>query len=159
MEAKSTDRKSFQITENGQVLGELLYPNLFFLKAEIKLSNSETYQITTEGIFGTSISVTKGGIELANLKLNWSGQVVLTFMGGVEYVLKAKGTFRSKFILENKNKEIVLQFDPQFDWSGFRYNYEISYEKKPEDMLLVLLGVYASNYFIAAMSGASAGIS
>jgi len=160
MEAKSTDRKTFQLTENGQQLGELTYENLFsFLKAEIKLTNSDLYEVNPAGVFGTSIIVTKNGIEIANLKMNWRGQIVFSFQEGQELVLKAKGIFfHNKYILENKDEEKLIQFDPKFNWSKFDYNYDITYDKKPQNILLVLLGVYASNYFIASMSGAMSGI-
>ena len=91
MEAKSTDKRTFQLTENGQQLGELIYENLFSLKAEIKLTNAELYEIKPVGVFGTSITVTKNGTEIANLKMNWRGQIVFTFQDGQEFVLKAKG--------------------------------------------------------------------
>jgi len=55
-------------------------------------------------------------------------------------------------------EEKLIQFDPKFNWSKFDYNYDITYDKKPQDILLVLLGVYASNYFIAVMSGANSGL-
>ena len=158
MEAKSTDKKTFQLIENGQRLGELIYENLFFLKAEIKLTNSELYKIKPLGIFGTSITITKNGTEVANLKTNWRGQIVLTFQDGQEFVLKAKGIFHNKYIIENKDEEKLIQFDPKFNWSEFLCNYDITYGKKTQDLLLVLLGVYASNYFIASMSGAIAGM-
>lgn len=158
MEAKSTDRKTFQLIEDGQQLGELIYENLFFLKAEIKLANSELYNIKPVGIFGTSIIVTKNGTEIADLKMNWRGQIVFTFQDGQEFVLKANGMFYNKFIIENKDGEKLIQFDPKFNWSKFNYNYDITYDKKPQDVLFVLLGVYASNYFIATMSGATSGM-
>ena len=158
MEAISTDRKTFQLIDNGQQLGQLIYENLFLLKAEIKLTNGELYEIKTVGIFGTSITVTKNGTEIANLKMNWRGQIVFTFQNGQEFVLKAKGTFYNKYIIENKDEEKLIQFDPKFNWSKFDYNYDITYDKKPQDILFVLLGVYASNYFIAVMSGANSGI-
>ena len=158
MEAKSTDRKTFQLTENGQLLGELIYENLFFLTAEIRLTNSELYEIEPVGIFGTSITVTKKGQEIANLKMNWRGQIVFAFQDGQEFVLKAKGFFHNKFVIENKYEEKLFQFDPEFNWSKFNYNYDITYDKKPEDILLVFLGVYAANYFVATMSGATSGM-
>lgn len=153
MEAKSTDKKTFQLTENGQQLGELIYKNLFSHKAEIKLTNSELYEVKPVGIFGTSITVTKNGTEVANLKMNWRGQIVFTFQDGQEFVLKAKGMFYNKYIIENKDEEKLIQFDPHFNWSKFNYNYDITYDEKPQDVLFVLLGVYAANYFIASMSG------
>ena len=158
MEAKSTDKKTFQLTENAQQLGELVYENLFFLKAEIKLTNSELYEVKPVGIFGTSITVKKNGTEIANLKMNWRGQIVFSFQDGQEFVLKAKGMFHNKYIIENKDEEMLIQFDPKFNWSKFNYNYDITYDKKPQNILLVLLGVYASNYFIASMSGAMSGM-
>jgi hypothetical protein len=42
MEVNSTNNKSFQLTENGRQLGELIYESSFTqMKAEIKLLNSE----------------------------------------------------------------------------------------------------------------------
>ena len=160
MEAKSTDKKTLQLTENGQQLGELIYENLFsFLKAEIKLTNSDLYEVNPAGVFGTSITVTKNGAEIANLKMNWRGQIGMSFEDGQEFVLKAKGIFfHNKYILEDKDEEKLIQFDPKFNWSKFDYNYDITYDKKPQNILLVLLGVYASNYFIASMSGAMSGM-
>ncbi len=153
MEAKSTDRKSLQLTENGQQLGELIYENMFLLKATIKLPNSDLYEVYPVGVFSTSITVTKNGIEIANLKMNWRGHIVFTFQDRQELVLKAKGAFYNKFIIENKDEEKLIQFDPKFNWSKFDYNYDITFGEKPQGILLVLLGVYASNYFIATMSG------
>ncbi|MGK2865018.1 MAG: hypothetical protein ACSLE0_24020 [Chitinophagaceae bacterium] len=156
MEAKSTDKKTFQLIENGQQLGELIYENLFFLHAEIKLTNSEVYEIKPVGLFQTSITVTKNGNEIANLKMNWSGHIVFTFQDGQVYVLKAKSMFHPKYIVENSDKEKIIQFDPKFNWNKFHYNYDITYNEKPQDILFVLLGVYASNYFITIMTGANA---
>ena len=159
MEAKSTDKKTLQLTENGQQLGELIYESLFSLKAEIKLTNSDLHEVYPVGVFGTSITVAKNGKEIANLKMNWRGQIVFSFQDGQEFVLKAKGIFfHNKYILENKDEEKLIQFDPKFNWSKFDYNYDITYDKKPQNILLVLLGVYASNYFIACMSGAMSGM-
>ena len=157
MEAKSTDKKTFQLTNNGQHLGELHYESLFSHKAQIKLTNADTYDIKPVGVFGTSITVTKNGSEIANLKMNWRGQIVFAFQGGQEFVFKAKGAFLNKYTIDNKDGENIILLDPKFDWSKFNYSYNISYDKKPQDILFVLLSVYASNYFIASMSGAIAG--
>lgn len=158
MEAKSIDRKTYQVTDNGNMLGELTYKNFLMLYAEIKLANSELYKIKPVGFFGTSVTVTKNDIEIANLKMNWKGQIVFTFQSGEELILKAKGLFMNRFMVENQEGEILMQFDPKFEWSKFNYNFDISYDKKPESHVLVLLGLYASNYMIATMSGATSGM-
>lgn len=161
MKAQSTDNKTFQLTENGEQLGELIYENMFFLKAEIKLANSELYEIKPVGFFGTSIAITKNGADIASLVMNWRGQIVITFQNGQEYVLKLNGLFYNKYIIENKAGEKLIQLEPQFNWRQFHYNYDISYNitnDNKKDILLLLLAVYAANYFIACMSGANAGM-
>ena len=91
--------------------------------------------------------------------MNWRGQIVLSFQDGREYILKAKGVFNNKYIIENPEGEKLLEFDPTFNWNKFNYNYHITCGEKPQDSLLTLLGIYASNYSIASMSGAFAGMS
>jgi len=153
MEAKSIDKKTFRLTDNGQQLGELTYESIFSHKAEIKLADSESYYIKPVGFFGTSITVTNNEKEIANLKMNWGGQIVFEFQDGLEFIFKPKGQFLSKYTIEDKDGENLLQLDPNFNWREINYNYNITYKKKPDDILFVLLGIYASNYYIAAMSG------
>lgn len=162
MEAKSTDKKTFQLTENGQLLGELIYENLFLMKAEIRLGNDEIYQVKLVGLFGSSIAVTKNGAEVARLVMTWRGEIVFTFNDGQEFVLKLKGMFSNNYFIENQNGEKLIQLESKFNWRNFQYTYNIAYEvkydKNPHGLLLILLGVYAVNYFIASMSGANAGL-
>lgn len=158
MEAKSSNKKTLQLSDNGTVLGELLYENLFFMNAEIRLASGDSFDVKPVGVFGTSIHVTKNGTEVAVLKMNWRGQIVITFQNGQAYVLKAKGIFHNNYILENEGGENLIQIEPKFNWSGFTYNYAITYGSRPQDYLLVLLGVYAAHYLIATMSGATSGL-
>ncbi|MEZ0611600.1 hypothetical protein ACAW74_24020 [Fibrella sp. WM1] len=153
MKATSTDRKTVQVTENGELIGQLIYDNLFSLAVNIRMANSEVYTVKPVGFFGTTITVTKAGVDVATLKMNWHGQIIFAFQDGEEFALKAKGLFYNKFVIENKDEEQVLQLDPKFNWSKFDYSYDIAYEGKPQNRLLVMLGVYASNYLIATMSG------
>ncbi len=163
MEANSTNNKSFQLTENGNQLGELIYENSFTqMKAEIKLPNSSAYNIVPAGFFGTSIHVTKDGNKIASLSMSWNGKIIITFQNDKEYALKLKGIFKNQVFLENTNKENIMLFEPHFNWTDNRLNHSISYniqnDNEAKDYLLLLLGVYASNYFIATISGANSGI-
>ena len=105
MEARSINRKTFQLTENGQLLGELVYKNLFFLSGKIKLSNSDVFEIKPVGIFGASFKVTKNGTEIANLRMNWRGRIVFTFHDGQEFVLKRKVYFTTNTLLKIRTKK------------------------------------------------------
>ena len=162
MNAHSKDRTTFLLSDNDQLLGELIYETPFYLKAEIKISNTETYKLAPVGFFGTSVSVTKDGNEIAKLSMSWNGKIIITFQDDREYALKLSGLFQSKMILENKNQENVIQFEPKFNWREFYCKYDITYDiennNEPKDKLLLLLGVYAANYFIATISGANAGL-
>ncbi len=162
MKAYSNDNKTFQLTDNNQFVGELIYESLFFLKAEIKLANNDVFSIKPDGFFQTSITVLKNEVGIAKLVMNWRGEIVISYQDEHEYVLKLNQFFHGKYIIENKNGEKIIQLDPKFNWRAFQYIYEIEYsitdENPSKDPLLLLLGVYAANYFIAAMSGSSAGM-
>jgi hypothetical protein len=153
MRVECTDRKTFRLTDTEHLLGELTYKNFFSYNAEITLTNSDRYDVKPVGFFGTSIAVSMNETEIAHLKLNWKGQIVMTFKDGQDFVFKSKGVFHNKYVIENKEEEELIRFDPKFNWGKFNYNYEISYDRKPQDILFVLLGVYAANYYIAVVSG------
>ncbi len=162
MEAKSIDKKTFQLTDKGQLLGEIIYENLFLLKATINITDAAAYKIKPVGFFNSSIAVTKDETNIANISLGWNGQIVIALQDGKEYMLKLNNIFSNKYILENKHKESLLQIESKFNWRLFQYTYDISYnvecQDKANDTLLVLLSIYSVNYFIATMSGANAGM-
>lgn len=158
MEAKSINNKTYQLTENGQLLGEIIYESILSTKAEIKLPNSETYKVEQVGIFDTGMIVSKQGMEIAKLEMNWRGQIVFHFQDGQEFILKAKGWLGNKFVIENSNEDVLFQLDSTLNWRKLNYNFDILIENKTQNILVVLLGVYAANYFLASMSGATAGV-
>lgn len=153
MEIKCTDNKTFELTDNSEKLGQLTYESLFSYKANAIVGNDH-YEITPKGIFSTSISVTKNGAEIANMQMNWKGNIIISFQNGPEFILKASGFFLNNYILEDQNQQKLMLLNPDFNWSTFNYNYTISYENKPQDLLLVLLATYSANYYIATMSSA-----
>ncbi len=151
MEIQCTNKKTFELTDNSEKLGQIIYEGVFSLKATI-IVGSDTYKITPKGIFATTISVTKNDIEVANLMMNWKGHVVISFQNEEEFILKATGTFQNKYVLEDKNQQKLMLLNPDFNWSKFDYNFTITYDNKPQDLLLVLLATYSANYYIAAIS-------
>lgn len=157
MQATCTNKKTFQLSNKEQLLGELIYKSLFSFSAEIVMHKTEIYLIKPVGIFSNCINVFKNDIVIATLKMNWHGQVVIHFKDGQEYLLKAMGLLQSKYIVENKNGEPFILLDPQFNWSKFNYNYTISYEKQPQDVFFVLLCIYATNYLIFSTTSSIAG--
>jgi hypothetical protein len=157
METKCSDSKTFQLIDDEQLIGEITYEQLFKLHGTIKIGVEEPYEIKTEGVFSTTIHVRQNAVEIATLKMNWRGQIVIAFILGEQFVLKPKGVFSSKYILENEAQVPLIQYEPSFNWKKFNYNYSINFEEKPKNYLLVLIGIFATNYYISTMSGATSG--
>lgn len=162
MIATSNDSKTFLLSDNDLSMGELIYETPFYLKAEIKMPNTDMYKLAPVGFFGTSVAVTKDGNKIAGLSMSWNGKIIITFQDEREYAVKLSGLFQSQMILENKNQEKIIQFEPKFNWRDFYGKYDIIYDslndKESKDNLLLLLGIYAANYYIATISGANSGL-
>ncbi|MCX2679010.1 hypothetical protein OOZ15_03570 [Galbibacter sp. EGI 63066] len=153
MKIECTDKKTFQLITEGQTKGKLIYKKLFSINAEIELPESELYEIKSSGFFDTDIIVSKNELKIALLKLNLKGQIVLSFTNGNEYIVTTKGVgvFRNRYVVENREKEELIQFDPHFNWSKLEYNYDVTFNKRESDLLLVMIGVFAANYHMAVI--------
>ena len=157
MRVQCTDSQTFELSDGPKQLGHLTYEGLFSSKANAIVGDdayvgNDDYMITPKGIFNTTIAVTKDKMEVASMQMNWKGNIIISFQDGQEYILKATGTFRNKYVLENKHQENLMLLEPDFNWTKFTYNYTIAYDQKPQDVLLVLLATYAANYYITMMS-------
>ena len=151
MKIQCTNSKTFELTDNSKLLGSVTYESLFSLKANAAIRN-DLYVITPQGIFSTIISVTKMGAEIASLQMNWKGNIIISYADKQEFLLKATGLFLNKYVLQDKDQQQLMVLNADFNWKKFSYNYDVSYEIKPQDILLVLLATYGANYFIASMS-------
>lgn len=152
MNIQCTDKKTFELSDGSQKLGQLTYDGIFSLKARATVGE-EHYQIIPKGIFNTTISVIQKDMEVARLQMNWKGHITFSFPKGEEFILKTTGTFRNKYVLEDQHQQKLMLLDPDFNWAKFSYNYSITYDHKPQNALLVLLAAYAANYYMAAVSG------
>jgi hypothetical protein len=152
MKIQCTDTKTFELIDGSEKLGQINYDSLFSYKAHIVVGNDEC-NITPIGFFSTTNSVTKNGTEVANMQMNWKGHIIISFQNGQEFILKATGTFLNNYVLEDKDQQKIMLLTPDFNWSKFSYNYNISFDNKPQDILLVLLATYSANYYMSAMAG------
>lgn len=157
---KAIDSYTFLLKRGEEVLGEIVYASFISLKAEFRLPADEIFpherklKVQSEGVFGTAITV-KGeqGEEIARLTINWDGRVVIDLKGVGEFLYKGIGLFQNKYIISNSDGKQLLLITPHFKWNSFHYQYDISYEEEPQDPLLMLLGIYTSNYLIGSMTG------
>ncbi len=151
MKIQNNNKQTFELIDGAEKLGQISYEGIFSYNALATVGN-DNYAIKPTGIFNTTITVSKDGIEVANMQMNWKGHIIISFHNGQEYLLKATGTFLNKFVVEDKDQQKLILFDPNFNWSKFSYNYTITYDNKPTDTLLVLLATYAANYYMAMMA-------
>jgi hypothetical protein len=137
--------------DGSEKLGQIHYDSLFSYKANAMVGD-DTYKIIPKGIFSTTISTTRNDTEVVTMQMNWKGNIILSFKNGKEYRLKATGILANKYVVEDNDHQTILLLVPDFNWSKFSYNYTISYDHKPQDILLFLLATYSANYYISAMS-------
>ncbi len=154
MKIECNDQKTFKLSEEDNILGQIVYKSIFSDKADITLADSGNYTIKPAGVFTDKIAVLDNGAEIACLKMNWKGHIIIDFASGEKFIFKTKGTFHCKYVIENKEGETLIQYEPHFNWSKFNYNYDVLYNERPSNLLLVLLGAYVANYKIVIMSGA-----
>lgn len=163
MEAKSTDRKVFTVTNQGHTIGQIRYENYVYIRAEVFLSEFEKYEIKPKGAFGTSLSVVENNNEIAQLTMTWNGKILISFSNRNEYIIKLNNFFSNQFFVENKQGEKLILIKSKFNWETFQYRYDIESNidhqfVNSENKLLLMLGVYAVNYFISTLSGTTAGL-
>jgi hypothetical protein len=150
MEIRCTDSRTFELIENGRKLGNLGYSGHFTFKALLS-AEDKVYELSPEGIFSTSVAVKYQSADIASLKMNWKGNIVISFVTGEEYILKAVGALANKYVLEDGEGRKLMMLLPEFNWRKMLYNYTITYDQRPENLLLVLLAVYSANYYIASV--------
>ena len=153
MKVICTDSKNFELFDNAEKLGRLTYKNWFSYSAELE-AGKEQYEIKPTGLLGATFAVTIDGADAATFKMNWKGQMTITFKDGQEFAFKRKSMLNSKYVVENAKEQEIIQFIPCFDWIKFKYSYDIFYNDKTKNILLILLGIYCANYYIAISGGA-----
>lgn len=152
MRIQCKDRKTFELMDESEKLGQINYDGVFSFKAEAMVGNDH-YKITPLGFFSTTISVNHRGKEVATMAMSWKGYIVISYRHGEEYRLKATGPSLNKYVLEDQNRQKLMLLDADFMWAKFSYNFSISYDNKPDDLLLVLLATYAAIFFMAGNTG------
>lgn len=164
MEARSTDRKIFTITHKKNRIGQIRYENYLYIRAEIIINEFQKYEIKPKGAFGTSLSVidTVNNNEVAQLAMTWNGEIHISFRNLQEYIIKLNNFFSNQYFLENSQGEKLILLKSKFNWVQFQYHYDIEYNvdrfDTSENKLLLLLGIYAVNYYIITLSGSNAGL-
>lgn len=152
MKVQCKDNKTYELWDDRDKLGEITYEGVMSFKAQLFVDR-ERYVVTPKGFFNTTMAVDYRGREIASMTMSWKGYIVISFEDGRAYRLKPIKPFYNQYALEDTDKQRLLLLHPDFQWSKLGYHFELSYEDKPEDILLVMLATYAAIFFKAGSSG------
>jgi hypothetical protein len=147
-------------SDDDAFLGKLVFENWTATKANITTQFGEFFDIATKGFWGTSMSISKSGVEFSELKMNWKGEIVIDMSAngkGEDYLLKSYNLWMSQFCLQNRDKKEIMIITPDYKWSKWHYNFKIEVNPDFKDMadeILTLISIYGILY-IMMMTGAA----
>jgi hypothetical protein len=156
---KSSDPKHFSLTMNDKKIGTLIYEKWFSFKAKMALLETKHFQIEPKGFWGTTIELIQDGKVLLNFKMNWNGNIIVhTRFDEAEkdFIFKQKGLLKTSYVLLNKEEEELLVIQPDFKWSKFNYDYNIStsdsFDALAFSEILVLTAIHCVNYYMTMVT-------
>jgi hypothetical protein len=153
MKVISTAAKEFELNDNeGRFLGKLAYESRFSTKASITTQFAEFYDLQSKGFWSAYIAVEKAGVEYAQLKRNWRGNVIIDILGNdqaMDYLFRRVGFWQERFQVEDHNKNVLMTLTPDFKWGKLNYDYSIDVNPQfadTVDEMMMLLSVFCANY-------------
>lgn len=163
MKITFSDTKEYVLTsDEGLFLGSLKFEKWSSSKAQITTQFGEFYDAATKGFWGTSIAICKGGEEIAELKMNWHGHIVIDFSEngkGTDYLLKLSSLWKSQYaVLNQQGSELVL-FTPDYKWKKGHYDFKIDVNPYFSDVIdeaLILIATYGILYLLMMQAAATA---
>jgi hypothetical protein len=162
MKVEYSDSKEYILkSDDGAFLGNLVFENWMKSKASITTQFGDFFDIAAKGFWGTSIAVSKGDSDFAELKLSWKGHIVINLVNNEEeldYILKLSSIWKSKYSLQNRSGNDLMMITAEFRWNG---NYDFKIEVNPDfandvDETLILMSAYGVIYLIMMGAAASA---
>jgi hypothetical protein len=155
---KSQEKRVFEISDENNIIAELIYPKWYSYDAELKFNNSE-YQFKSVGFWGTKLVLNQNDKSLFSFRLHWNGGLeIKDIIKEESYFLESKGIFKRTFNLFNNKKEHLATLVPDYKWNKLEYEYLVSTDdeffKSFENKLLIFSVIYGVNYCIAMESGA-----
>ncbi len=155
----SRNTKYFSLIKAEKEIGNLVYEKWFSFNAEINLDSNRDYLIKPKGFWGTIIELKQNDKLLLNFKMHWNGNIIIKTVFDEterEFVLKHKGILKSFYVLLDKNEQELVVLRPDFKWSKFNHDYNIStsesFDKFDFNEILLLTVIHCANYYMTMMS-------
>jgi hypothetical protein len=156
--------KEFQLSDiDGRILGKLAYEKWASYSATATTQYAEFFDFKAKGFWQQYIAVERDGVEIASLKMNWKGNIVIDIKGNdieQDYIVKSVGLWRTHFTLQDRFSNDIIALHPHLRWKTGNYEYTLDINPdfmNQTDETLILIAVYCANYIMAMMHGAAAG--
>lgn len=140
MIVKQTEKRNYQLVQNGQVLGKLSFGNIFWTKANIELNNGYKYSLKSNGFNKFRLIQDHNEMELAVYKISLL-KTTITFKDGPIWTFKPKGIFSSIYYLINEDQSLAVTSESK--WFKMFHRFHINLKNTPQDSLLILLAIFS----------------
>jgi hypothetical protein len=148
--------EEFQLSDlDGRFLGKLAYEKRALQKASATTQYAEFFDFKPVGFWQQHITVERDGTEIATLKMNWKGNIIIDIKGNDierDYLVKSIGVFQTHFTLQNRFNHDIVALRPHSNWKTCHCDYtvEINPDFQNEvDETLILIATYCANYIMA----------
>lgn len=137
---------------NDEIIGNLSFCNGPDYEAQIKISDTELYEVKPYGWFGKKIIVTRDSYSICELKSNfWQSKMIISFTKE-KFLLSSKGFFSNFFVLKDEQNKILfeLRFSRKIDNFKIVINHK-NYNTEISDLIKMLtlygaISLTKSNY-------------
>lgn len=152
----------FQLTDlDNRFLGKLVYEKWASYKASATTQYAEFFDFKSKGFWHQYIAVERDGAEIASLKMNWKGNIVIDIKGNdieQDYIVKSVGIWQPYFTLQDHFGNDIIALRPHMKWTTGTCNYTIDINpdfQNQVDETLILMATYCANYILSMMQGAA----
>lgn len=142
----------------------LKYQGWFSARA-VGEADGHVLEIVPVNIFHSKFDILLDGEDVGDIVFNWRMHMVIRLLDYQRqerhYLLRAKGAFNQRFVLEDDIKNPILVLSPRFRWGKMRYDYrvftrETQYLQSPVESMLAICA-YAANLYMRRRKAAAAG--
>ncbi|RYY58092.1 MAG: hypothetical protein EOO05_17495 [Chitinophagaceae bacterium] len=148
-----TGMRSFVLTRNEVVLGDMNYVKWSPSKAAIQLADGTSYRIEPRGFWQRTTEVLENGQPLYSFRFTWRKGIEITSMRDAipqKWFLKTKGFWKGTLQLLDENGQQLLFIEPRYRWKIFKTELLITtslpFEKTPKKELLLMVTGAAFHY-------------
>ena len=162
-----TRKGSFEVLDSEKRRWAFLDYQSWFSQRAGGEANGQELAILPQNIFHSKFDILLDGEDVGDLIFNWKSQMVIRLLDYQQqerqYLLRVRGVFKQRFILEDDIKNPILELKPKFNWAKMRYDFKVylqetQYLQSPVEPMMAVCA-YAVNLYLKRKSSSAAGSS